>query len=215
VSGSSESAGALYRSAQLLARTLWRLLGRLDVRGLQNVPQTGPFLLIANHQSVLDPILIQASVRRPIFAMAKSTQFNAPILGPLMPRILTFPVRRYQVDPQAVRTALKLLRAGHGVAVYIEGERSWNGRLQDLKRGTVRLALRAGVPVVPVVIQGSYEAWPRWDNRPARANVTIEFLTPILMPASRGATNRAAVPETTARLMAVLETGLRRSSVKA
>jgi 1-acyl-sn-glycerol-3-phosphate acyltransferase len=199
-----------YRLGQLLARGLWPLFGSLEVRGSANVPVAGPFLLISNHQSVLDPILIQAIVRRPIFAMAKSTQFNARVLGALMPHILTFPVRRYQVDPQAVRTALRLLQRGNGVAIYIEGERSWNGRLQELRRGTVRLLLRAGVPVVPTVIAGSYNAWPRWAARPSRANVTIEFLEPITRPALRGSANRAAVSETTSQIAAILSAGLAR-----
>src|SRR5690606_38543582 len=71
---------------------------------------------------------------------------------------------RFEPDPQAVRLVLRRLREGHGVGLYIEGERSWGGRPQAPRRGTVRLILRAGVPVVPAAIAGSYEAWPRWTG---------------------------------------------------
>jgi 1-acyl-sn-glycerol-3-phosphate acyltransferase len=198
----------LYRAVQLLAPRLWRLRGKLDVIGLENVPTSGPFLLIANHQSVLDPIFIQSVVPRPVYAMAKSTQFAVPFLGPLMPRILAFPVRRYQVDPQSVRIALRLLREGRGVAIYIEGERTWNGLLQEPRRGTVRLALRAGVPIIPTAVRGTYNAWPRWDRKPGPAAVTIRFLPGMRLPVASGAENRALVPETARAIMAAIRTGL-------
>jgi 1-acyl-sn-glycerol-3-phosphate acyltransferase len=171
-----------YRFMQWLARSLWKAYATLDVRGTENVPTTGPFLLLCNHQSNLDPILIQAVAPRPVHAMAKSTQFAAPVVGSIMQRLLSFPVRRYQVDPQAVRLSLRLLGDGRAVCIYIEGERSWDGRLQKPRRGTLRLALRAGVPIVPCGITGSYDAWPRWDNRIQRRRIAITFGTPITLP---------------------------------
>jgi len=207
-SSAGERMGFIYRMVQVLAPRLWRIRGSLEVIGRQNLPATGPFLLIANHQSLLDPILIQSAVPRPVYTMAKSTQFAAPILGLIMPRIHAFPVRRYQVDPQSVRIALRLLRQGRGVAVYIEGERTWNGHLQEPRRGTVRLALRAGVPIIPTTIRGSYDAWPRWDRRPWPAAVRIRFMEPIELPAVRGARNRRLVTETADLIMRALRSGI-------
>lgn len=171
-----------YRFMQWLARSLWKTCATLEVRGTENVPATGAFLLLCNHQSNLDPILIQAVAPRPVHAMAKSTQFAAPVVGSIMQRLLSFPVRRYQVDPQAVRLSLRHLSAGRAVCIYIEGERSWDGRLQKPRRGTIRLALRAGVPIVPCAITGSYDAWPRWDNRIQRRHITIAFGPPFTLP---------------------------------
>ncbi|NIP82508.1 MAG: 1-acyl-sn-glycerol-3-phosphate acyltransferase, partial [Gemmatimonadetes bacterium] len=112
---------SLYRVAQGLVRTLWPLVGRLDVEGREHIPDSGPFLLIANHQSYLDPILIQAVVRRPMYTMAKSTEFSNRLIGALLKRLKSFPVRRFEVDPQAVRIVLRHLEAGHGVGIYVEG----------------------------------------------------------------------------------------------
>jgi 1-acyl-sn-glycerol-3-phosphate acyltransferase len=180
----------LYTSTQALARGLWRLLGgTVGIHGLSNVPRTGPVLIISNHQSVLDPILTQAVLPRPVHAMAKSTQFSVPGIGWLMRHLCVFPVRRFQVDPQAARHALRLLDRGEAVLIYIEGERSWNRQLQEPRRGTARLALRTLAPTVLCAISGTYDAWPRWDRRPKPAHVSIRFAS-LDIPTARGQANR-------------------------
>jgi 1-acyl-sn-glycerol-3-phosphate acyltransferase len=171
-----------YHFYRWLARTLWRLYGGLDVRGLENVPKSGPFLLISNHQSFLDPILVQAVCPRILHSMAKSTQFGSRMFRKLLTQLYAFPVRRFEVDPQAVRQILRRLKQGNGVAVYIEGERSWDGQLQTPRFGTVRVALKAGVPIIPVRIDGAYDAWPRWDRKIKRHQVRIEFRPPLHLP---------------------------------
>lgn len=195
----------LYRLAQLLIRALRPIFGSLDVQGLENVPEDGPFVLIANHQSYLDPMLIQAIVWRPVHTMSKSTQFSDPITGRIVKALKGFPVRRFEVDPQAVRLALRYLEQGHGVGIYIEGERSWDGRLQPLRRGTVRLILKAGVPVVPIGVSGTYDAWPRWDRRIRRASMRIRVGRPLHFPRldSRSA-REAHLDEAYERLSAAL-----------
>ena len=133
------------------------------------------FFLLPNHQSVLDPLLVQGFCPRRVHSMTKSTQFGSPIMYWLLPRIGAFPTRRYRIDPQTVRTALRLLDAGEGVGIYVEGERTWDGHMQPLRRGAVRLILKAGVPVIPVGIVGSYDVWPRWSKRPRRADVRLRY----------------------------------------
>src|SRR5690606_14120531 len=142
----------------------------------------GAFLLLSNHQSVLDLFFIQTFVPRVVHPMAKSTQFASPLFAEVMRRLYAFPVRRFQVDPQAVRVALRRLAGGHPVHIYVEGERSWNGRLRRPRPGTVRLALKAGVPILPCGISGAYEAWPRWARGPGRSDVTVRFGEPFRLP---------------------------------
>jgi 1-acyl-sn-glycerol-3-phosphate acyltransferase len=207
---SPEQAPGLYAAAQAIVTRLWRWTGgSVRVLGLEHLPDAGPGLILCNHQSYLDPILLQAHVRRPVYALAKSTSFSAPLTGPLMHRLCSFPVRRYQVDPQATRMALRHLAAGRLVAIYIEGERSWNGRLQEPRKGTVRLALKAGVPVIPCAISGTYEVMPRWQKKIRPGPITLRFLPPIPLPVLHGRVRREPLVEETAlRIMAALAASL-------
>lgn len=194
-----------YGTAQRLVRLLWPLIGRLDVHGKEHVPEEGPFLLIANHQSYLDPVLIQAVVDRPLYTMAKSTEFSNPLIGGLLKRLKSFPVRRFEIDPQAVRIVLRHLEAGRGVGIYLEGERTWDGRLKPPRLGTIRLILRAGVPVVPCGISGAYDVWPRWHRKIQRGTVRIRFGPPMRFPELRDRDARnSALPEARQRLMSTL-----------
>lgn len=157
-----------------------RVFSRVRVEGVENVPADGPFILLPNHQSVLDPIYIQSSIsRNDIFTMTKSTQFGSGFFRWVLPRANALPARRFKVDPQVVRAALRHLDAGHGVCIYPEGERTWDGTIQRLRRGALRLVLKAGVPVVPCGIDGSFDVWPRWSRRIRRSTVTVRFGAPI------------------------------------
>jgi 1-acyl-sn-glycerol-3-phosphate acyltransferase len=165
-----------WRSAPM---ALWRLIGSFESSGAEHIPHSGAFLLLSNHQSVLDPFFIQAACPRALHPMTKSTQFASPGMRWLLPHFNAFPVRRYQIDPQAVRVVLRRLAAGNAVHIYGEGERSWDGRPQEPRPGTVRVALKAGVPVVPCSISGAYDAWPRWSRGVRRAHVRVTFGEPL------------------------------------
>ena len=171
---------SLYGVARFLLRLLLPLRVRVAVEGVEHVPAEGAFVLVLNHQSVLDPILAQVACPRTVHSMTKSTQFRGRIWRWLLVRLAAFPTRRYRVDPQAVRTALRLLGEGKGVGIYPEGERSWDGRLQPLREGSVRLLLKAGVPVVPCGISGSYDVLPRWGRSLRPGTVRVRFGEPVL-----------------------------------
>ncbi|MGH7474688.1 MAG: lysophospholipid acyltransferase family protein [Longimicrobiales bacterium] len=199
----------LYRAVQALARLLTRTITAGDFRmiGLENVPPSGPFILVANHQSFLDPIIIQGFCPRVLHSMAKSTQFASPLTGPLMKRLRAFPARRFQIDPQSVRIALRRLHQGEAVSIYIEGERSWDGRLQEPRLGTIRLILKAGVPVVPCAIAGSYHVLPRWDSRLRRHPIRVIFGPAFQLPQSDDRSVRERLVEPIGRqLMATIGT---------
>lgn len=197
--------GILYWFMHGLGRWVWPAFGGFDVSGRENIPESGPFLLISNHQSVLDPFFIQTWFSRPVHPMAKSTQFASPIFSAVMKRCYSFPVRRFQVDPHAVRTTLRRLRAGHPVHIYIEGERTWDGTLRPPRPGTVRLALKAGVPILPCAVDGAYDVWPRWDRRIRRGRVRVAFGEPFTLPQLDDRDSReAALPDASARIMGAI-----------
>ena len=203
-----------YRFAQFLGRTPLAILRRLHVSGLEHVPATGPFLLLANHQSFLDPILLQAVCPRTVHTMAKSTQFANPASHWIMRQLMAFPVRRFMVDPQAVRIALRRIEAGEAVGIYIEGERSWDGLLQPPRRGTIRLALKAHVPILPAAIVGAYQAWPRWDPKFRPEPIHIRFGQPFRLPSAPTRKDReellpAASAQVVAAVQALIDEGER------
>lgn len=184
-----------------------RLWARIRVEGLENVPGDGPFILLANHQSILDPILIQTHLPRDLHTLTKSTQFGMRFFGWVLPRINTIPTRRFKVDPQVVRVILRRLSEGQGIGIYPEGERSWDAEIQPFRRGTIRVVLKAGVPVIPCGVSGSYDVWPRWSKRLRRAPVRIRFGEAITFgPHDDRAERERAVPEATERIREALET---------
>jgi len=182
-----------YRLLQGIAHFMIRCVVRIRVEGLENVPTVGPCIFVPNHQSALDPLLVQGICPRMISTMTKSTQFATPIFRFLLRRGEAFPVRRYKVDPQAVRTLLRRLDEGYATCIYPEGERSWDGTLQPLRRGAVRTILRAGVPIIPVGIEGMYDVWPRWRGVPrVGLPVVLRFGEPIHLGTHRDRSSREA-----------------------
>ncbi len=169
----------LYSTARAVLKVAGLAIGRRTVEGIEHVPAHGAFILAANHASLLDGAFAQAVCPRTVHTMTKSSEFRAVPLRWLLLGLNAFPVRRYRVDPQAVRTVLRLLGEGRGVGIYPEAERSWDGRGRPFRRGAIRLILKAGVPVVPCGISGSYNVWPRWSGRPMRGPITIRFGAPL------------------------------------
>jgi 1-acyl-sn-glycerol-3-phosphate acyltransferase len=163
----------IYPVLRSAARRIIPLVARVEATGLEHLPRKGGALLLPNHQSALDPFLVQAWTPRTVRSMTKSTQFGSPFMEWILPRLGAFPVRRFRIDPQSVRTVLSLMEDGECVCIYPEGERSWDARLQPFRRGTLRTALEAmrrGMPVIPVGIDGMYDLLPRWGSlrRPQR-----------------------------------------------
>lgn len=168
-----------YALLRAVAWILSRLVARVRVEGRENIPESGPFVMVVNHQSFLDPVFVQSHMRRAPHTLTKSTQFAGGLWAWLLPRGQAIPVRRYRVDPQVVRTVLRRLDEGEGVCIYAEGERSWDGAVQPLRRGTIRLILKAGVPVIPCATAGSYDVLPRWSSALRRRRVRLRFGEPM------------------------------------
>jgi 1-acyl-sn-glycerol-3-phosphate acyltransferase len=148
----------LYRFAWMLCKFFLRAVRGIEIHGKENIPMQGGVVLVSNHRSYWDPVVIGTSVpkERPVYFMAKSELFKIPLLGPVIKKLGTFPVKRGgSGDRSAVRTALNLLSKGEIVGIFPEGTRSKSEDLLDPHLGAAMLATRAGVPVLPVAITGS------------------------------------------------------------
>ena len=141
---------------------LFTLLYRQRILGHRHIPATGPLLVVANHQSHLDPPAIGMAFRtRHLSFLARDSLFAVPLLGTLIRSLNSTPVARGTSDTAAIRTTLALLAQGRAVLVFPEGTRSLDGSLGEFKRGVWLLLSRARCPVLPVAISGSLGAWPR------------------------------------------------------
>ena len=147
----------------------------LRTEGMRHVPPTGPALLIANHQSFLDPDLVGIAARRHLCFLARKTLFRNKVFAWLIRSLQAIPIDQKGIGIDGIRDILDQLQAGRAVLVFPEGERTHDGQMQALRPGVSLLIKRAKAPVVPVGIAGAYDAWPRWRPYPKPA--------PIFLPA--------------------------------
>ena len=150
-----------WKLARAVARLFSSTFFSLKAYGRHHVPQTGGVLLVANHQSYLDPILLGVHLRRHMSYLAKSELFTNEHFGGLIRALNAFPVKQGAGDVGAVKETIKRLREGHMLNVYPEGSRSTDGELGPILPGAGLVVKKAGVPIIPVVIEGSYDAWPK------------------------------------------------------
>jgi 1-acyl-sn-glycerol-3-phosphate acyltransferase len=159
---------------------LWRLLfppvrfivfqfARIEIRGRENVPTSGPYVIVANHQSWKDPPVVSLALGLPIRWMAKIQVFDYPVLGFLLRGIGNFAIRRGESDRRAIGLALQILENGLPLGVFPEGHRSKDGRLLRGWPGISLLADRADAPIVPCGIVGT----PRAGLRPIRRTEAV------------------------------------------
>jgi 1-acyl-sn-glycerol-3-phosphate acyltransferase len=156
---------------------LFKLIMKLKVEGIENLPSDGAVLLAANHASNFDVIPMQLSISRPIFFMAKSGLFKYPIFEAALRNLGAFPVYRGEKDEWALRHAAQVLENGQVLGMFPEGTRSKRKGLSVAKTGAARLALNANCPIVPMAVIGADSFFTRF---PHRTQVTIKLLPPIL-----------------------------------
>ena len=158
----------------LLQRITLRLFADCKVAGLENVPPSGPLIIVANHQSNFDPSLLGATIPRRIWFLAKDTVFKGPIAYWFLRSYGAFPLNRDQADVRAFRWVLEQLKQGEAMVIFPEGTRN-RGAIQKAHPGVVRLALKAGAPLLPVGITGTegLGTWLRAANPTGRIRVNI------------------------------------------
>ena len=145
-----------YHFSRLLARLFFgfRIVHR------ERAIQTGPVILAMNHQSYFDPPLAGNACDRAIYFLAKKSLMNVPILGWLLPKLNVIPVDLDGKDRSALKTLIRILRAGDCALVFPEGSRTPDGRLQPALPGVGLVIAKTRAPVVPMRIFGAFDAWP-------------------------------------------------------
>ncbi|MGC8838977.1 MAG: lysophospholipid acyltransferase family protein [Anaerolineae bacterium] len=184
----------------VVLRLAMRLLLRLEVDGLERIPARGPVILIFNHITFLDPVILTGLLPRESAAMSKVENFSKPIVGLLLRIFGAFPVERGRVDRRALRRSLEVLEKGGVLLIAPEGTRSRVPGLQEGKDGIAYVALQSGVPVIPVGIAGAEHFTANLRNL-RRTPVRVTVGRPFRLVPREGKVRRPELHEMTTEAM--------------
>ncbi len=176
--------GIVFTLLYVAGKLLVRLLFPITVVGRGFLPVSGPAIIVANHACYLDPIFITAATNRYIRFLTTAEMMRTFVGRHLFTRLGSISIRRYTTDLQAVRAFLFALKEGEIVAIFPEGERTWDGNPLPITAKVTKLLARANVPIIPVRIQGSYAIFPRWARFPLPGRITVRIFPPFLPPLS-------------------------------
>ena len=164
----------IWLALQQICQILFTVWFRFRASGIENLPPGGALLLI-NHQSFLDPLLVGLPLRRPVSYIARENLFRVPLVGWIIKNTYVIPISRESAGTESLRESVRRMEHGFLVGVFPEGTRSVDGGLSVMKPGFVALVRRANVPVIPVGVAGAFEAFPRgaWVPRPSKIRIVF------------------------------------------
>ena len=168
-----------YDLTRSVVRCLGWLVFGLRFHGSNRFPSEGGVLVCSNHQSYFDPVLVGAISDRRMNYLARQNLFDSRWLGGLIRWYDGIPVQRDGLGIGGLKETLRRLKRGEMVLVFPEGTRTQDGQLSPLKPGFCMLARRAGVPLLPVGIDGAFDAWPRGRRIPQLTRICLEAGHPI------------------------------------
>ncbi|MDR1482905.1 MAG: 1-acyl-sn-glycerol-3-phosphate acyltransferase [Synergistaceae bacterium] len=182
----------LYRLARFLFWIYFLIYHRIIIRGMKelksflaSLPPGSPVILAANHESYLDPPAIGMAFPGPLRFVAWDGLFKSSLFAALIRALGAVPVSHENKNSAAglLRTVIGFIEDGYSVLIFPEGERTPDGELRPLEGGVALMASKTGAPVVPVWIDGTWEAYPVHYRFPRPRRVTLTFGTPILLSA--------------------------------
>jgi 1-acyl-sn-glycerol-3-phosphate acyltransferase len=184
----------------LLFALSW-LLFQSHVVNVRRVPKRGGVILACNHQSFYDPVLATVNLSRESAYMARDTLFINRYFGWIIRSLNAIPIKRGQADVTSLKEMLRRLRDNFVVVIFPEETRTIDGRVRSMKPGTVLIARKARATIVPVCIEGAYEAWPRTRLLPGPGRVTVAYGEPITLEQMKGRSDEEVIAEIRARII--------------
>jgi 1-acyl-sn-glycerol-3-phosphate acyltransferase len=166
-----------------LSRLVGRLCFRFHVIHPERMLHKGSVILAMNHQSYLDPPLAGTTCDRAVYFLARRTLLDVPLLGWLLPKLNVIPVNQEGIDRSALKSLIRVLKAGNAALVFPEGSRTLDGNLQPAEPGLGLIIAKTLAPVVPMRIFGAHEALPRGGGLHF-APITIVIGDPIFFSAA-------------------------------
>lgn len=158
----------VWRFLQALAHVVFGTWLRFRAIGLENIPLAGPGLIIANHVSFLDPLLVGLSLTRPVSFVARDSLFRLPVVGWILRNTYVMPINRESAGTAVIRQTIERLNAGFLCGIFPEGTRSRDGEVGKFKPGFIALIRRSSVPIYPAALAGTGRALGRgaWFLKP-------------------------------------------------
>lgn len=170
-----------YKIGRFISWLFFKIFCGLEVKGREFLPEKEGFILVSNHVSNLDPVVLGASCSPELNFMAKEELFKNPCFGWVLRKVNAFPLRRKGADLAAIRTAIRRVNAGGALLIFPEGTRSTDGKLGSPQEGVGFLVNKLNVPVIPAFIKGTDKAMPKgaFFVRPARISVQFGKQIPL------------------------------------
>lgn len=188
--GTGPVSRAAYYGMRAIVATVTRLYTRMHIDGREHIPPTGAFVLAPVHRSYVDTPISSCLTRRRLRFMGKDSLWKYRFSAWLLSSLGGFPVSRGTADREALKRCVAVLEGGEPLVLYPEGERKSGPVVQPLFDGAVYVALRAGVPIVPVGIGGSERVMPKGARFVFPRKVHVVIGEPIQPAATVGATGR-------------------------
>jgi 1-acyl-sn-glycerol-3-phosphate acyltransferase len=179
---------------------------RVRFSGQENIPATGGVLIVSNHQSHFDPPLVGIGSRRQMHYVARRTLFSFRPFGWLLRSVGAIPIERDGIGLSGIKESLKLLKRGEMVLIFPEGTRSFDGEIAPFRPGFTALAVRSNAAILPVAVEGAFQAWPRTNRFPGLGRIRVHFGEPIPHAEIAGRDERELVAEVERRVRECLAT---------
>jgi 1-acyl-sn-glycerol-3-phosphate acyltransferase len=192
----------VYSLLRLVARLIGVTFYRLRCEGRENWPTTGGGLVCSNHQSFFDPPLVGMTCPRQMNYLARDTLFKVPVLREVMRFLDAIPIDREGSGLAGIKETLRRLKAGELVLIFPEGTRTRDGDVLPLKAGFCSVARRSRVPLIPVGMDGAYQAWPRTSPLPLPGKLAVVIGRPITPAEIESMTDENLVAELASRMRA-------------
>lgn len=215
LAGNSRIDRIAYQFVRFVVVTFCRTWCRMTVEGRENVPAEGPFLLAPVHRSILDTPISSGVTRRRMRFMGADKYWKSKAFGRLLSALGGFPVTRHSADRQALQRCIAVLEGGEPLVLFPEGERKSGANVQPLFDGATYIAVKAGVPIIPVGIGGSERAMPKGAKFIYPRKVHVVVGTAIQVPVGEtGKAQRIAIRELSLVLHDELQRVLDRANAK-
>jgi len=170
--------------SRLFVFPIYKFVFKGQLIGRENIPQTGSFIMVSNHGSLLDPPLLGHSLGRNISFMAKAELFKIPLLGFIIKACGAYPVKRGIADKNTIKTACKKLSNDNSIGIFIDGTRQKNGRVNKPKQGAALLAFKNQKLLLPVAIVNSHRLIRFKFFIPLFSKIVIKVGKPVQPPQS-------------------------------